>query len=82
MSLVGNFAIFATIATIVYIIFQVAYRLWFHPLAKFPGPIYTAISNWPEFYYDVYLPGKFVFVIEEMHKKYGRLKIHWCVRYA
>ncbi|KAL3440678.1 cytochrome P450 [Aspergillus insuetus] len=47
------------------------YRLFFHPLAKFPGPKYAVLSRWHERYYDVYLGGKFIFWIEEQHKKYG-----------
>ncbi|KMU91874.1 cytochrome P450 monooxygenase [Coccidioides immitis H538.4] len=49
----------------------VIYRLYFHPLAKFPGPRYAALSRWHEIYYDVYLGGKFIFHIEDLHKKYG-----------
>ncbi|KAJ0418717.1 cytochrome P450, partial [Aspergillus carlsbadensis] len=47
------------------------YRLFFHPLAQFPGPKYAVVSRWHERYYDVYLGGKFIFWIEEQHKKYG-----------
>ncbi|KAL2808886.1 cytochrome P450 [Aspergillus granulosus] len=36
-----------------------------------PGPKYTALSRWHERYYDVYLGGKFIFWIEEQHRKYG-----------
>ncbi|KAL4926190.1 cytochrome P450 [Aspergillus undulatus] len=47
------------------------YRLLFHPLARFPGPKYAALSRWHEYYYDGYLPGKFMWWIEEQHKRYG-----------
>ncbi|PCG88260.1 Cytochrome P450, E-class, group I [Penicillium occitanis (nom. inval.)] len=47
------------------------YRLFHHPLARFPGPKYAAISRWHEFYLDVYKQGHFIFWIEEQHKKYG-----------
>ncbi|KAF2094144.1 putative benzoate 4-monooxygenase cytochrome P450 [Rhizodiscina lignyota] len=56
---------------IVYITCLYTYRLFFHPLAKFPGPKLAAISNWYEFYYDVIQQGDFTRHIQELHKKYG-----------
>lgn len=47
------------------------YRLYLHPLAKFPGPRLAALTSWYEVYYDVYLIGKFRNQIKEMHSKYG-----------
>ncbi|KAL4940581.1 hypothetical protein BDV06DRAFT_18342 [Aspergillus oleicola] len=47
------------------------YRLFFHPLRKFPGPRYAVLSRWHEYYYDCWLPGKFMWWIEEQHKRYG-----------
>ena len=47
------------------------YRLYFHPMAKFPGPKLAAITGWVETYYDVFRGGQFIFKIEEWHKKYG-----------
>lgn len=56
---------------IAYLLSLAVYRLYFHPLAKFPGPKYAALSRWHEFYYDVYVGGKFMFYIKELHDKYG-----------
>ena len=50
----------------------VVYRLYFHPLAKFPGPKYASISRWHEFYYEVVKKGQFTFKVQEYHKRYGR----------
>ena len=54
-----------------YLFGLVVYRLYFSPLADFPGPKLAAISKWYEFYYDVVLRGQFTFQIQRMHKKYG-----------
>lgn len=50
---------------------QAIYRLFFHPLAKVPGPRLAALTHLYEFYYDAVLQGRYVFEVEEMHKKYG-----------
>ncbi|MCJ1399409.1 hypothetical protein MMC11_002611 [Xylographa trunciseda] len=47
------------------------YRLFFHPLAKFPGPKLAAVTRWYEAYYDVCLNGQYEFKIAELHKEYG-----------
>lgn len=49
------------------------YRLFLHPLARFPGPRLAAISRWYEGYYDVVLGGKYTSKIAELHKTYGRV---------
>lgn len=47
------------------------YRLYLHPLAKIPGPKLAALTFWYECYYDVSLPGRYVFKIKELHGQYG-----------
>lgn len=57
---------------IVYSICLVIYRLYFSPLAKFPGSKLAAATSWYEFYYDYWRNGKYIFEIERMHKEYGK----------
>lgn len=47
------------------------YRLYFHPLSKFPGPRLAAVTHLYEFYHDVVRNGMFLWKIQEMHEKYG-----------
>lgn len=54
-----------------YVLTLVFYRLYLHPLAKFPGPRLAAITRYFEAYYDVVCNGQYTFKIAEMHKKYG-----------
>ncbi|KAI9926006.1 hypothetical protein ASPWEDRAFT_107650 [Aspergillus wentii DTO 134E9] len=56
---------------IVYLAVKSIYRLYFHPLSKFPGPKLTAITHLYEFYHDIIRNGMFIWEIEKMHEKYG-----------
>ncbi|KAI6352175.1 hypothetical protein MCOR25_009508 [Pyricularia grisea] len=47
------------------------YRLYFSPLAGFPGSKLAAATGWVETYHEVYRGGQFVFKIQEWHEKYG-----------
>ena len=49
----------------------IVYRLYFHPLAKYPGPKLAAITRYYEAYYDLWKTGQYTFKIGELHKKYG-----------
>lgn len=58
----------------VYYICLVIWRLFFSPLAKFPGPKLAAATGWYEFYYDYFHNGAYIFEIERLHKIYGSCK--------
>lgn len=49
------------------------YRLYFSPLAGFPGPRLAAATWLYEFYYDVLKPGGglYIWKIQELHERYG-----------
>lgn len=56
----------------------VLYRLYLHPLARFPGPTLAAATGWYETYHQLFngpQGGRFKFVIEELHKKFGKTKM-------
>ncbi|KAH9885949.1 putative flavonoid 3-hydroxylase [Xylariomycetidae sp. FL2044] len=58
---------------ILYPIFLVIYRLYFHPLAKFPGPKLAAATGWYETFIDLTSnpAGVYIFEISRMHDIYG-----------
>lgn len=59
------------IAYPLYLIARTIYRLYFHPLAAFPGPKIAACTILYEAYYDIILRGKYTFQIIDLHKTYG-----------
>lgn len=58
------------------LVYLTAYRLFLHPLAKVPGETLAAITSLYEIYYDSLLQGKFVYRVDEAHRKYGTLYLH------
>lgn len=66
-----SYGIAALSIIIFYAVGIVLYRLFFSPIAKFPGPKLAAATSWYEIYYDVVKKGKYLFEIEKMHEKYG-----------
>lgn len=61
----------ATVALSVSWLGLVAYRVYFHPLAKFPGPRLAAATSWYEFYYDVVKDGMMCYQLPKLHARYG-----------
>jgi hypothetical protein len=58
-------------AIVLYYATLVLYRLYLHPLARFPGPKLAAVTRWYEGYYDLYQKGQYTFKIAQLHKQYG-----------
>lgn len=57
----------------VYTGYTVIRNLYFSPLARFPGPKLAAATGWYEFYHQWWRNGQYIFEIEKMHMKYGKL---------
>ena len=64
-------AVIVACCSTIYCIAIGVYRLYFSPIAKFPGSKLAALTLWVEFYYDVVKRGRYTWKIEEMHKQYG-----------
>ncbi|KAI0399986.1 cytochrome P450 monooxygenase-like protein [Xylaria palmicola] len=64
-----NLLVAGLCTTCLYWVARCIYRLYFHPLAKFPGPRLAAVSDlW---YVKTYTGGRTPFVMLETHRKYG-----------
>jgi hypothetical protein len=47
------------------------YRLYLHPLAKFPGPKLAAITSFYEGYFEIVQNGQYSRQISKLHDQYG-----------
>ncbi|QLI70047.1 Cytochrome P450 monooxygenase sdnE [Metarhizium brunneum] len=47
------------------------FRLYFSPLSRFPGPRIAAATWWYQFYHDVVRRGRYIWVVRDMHARYG-----------
>lgn len=56
---------------IIYFASLIFYRLFLHPLAKFPRPTLAAITRYYEGYFNVILNGQYTFKIAQLHQQYG-----------
>ncbi|PLB46285.1 cytochrome P450 [Aspergillus steynii IBT 23096] len=61
----------ALLLPVLWTIYGAIWRLYWSPLAGFPGPKSVALTLWVEFYYDVIKNGMFMWEVEKMHAKYG-----------
>lgn len=61
--------VFLGVAITLWTICTVIYRLYFHPLAKFPGPKLAACSEF--WFIRVWTGGRYSFNMSKLHRKYG-----------
>ncbi|KAI4251979.1 MAG: hypothetical protein LQ352_004542 [Teloschistes flavicans] len=66
-----NVVVLALCLGIAWVVYGAIWRLYFSPLAAFPGPRFAALTYWNEFYYDVVLKGQYTWKILDYHHHYG-----------
>ncbi len=64
-------AVIVAAAVLLYLVGLAIYRLYFSPIAKFPGPKLAALTLWYEAWYDIVKGGQYTFEIGRMHETYG-----------
>ncbi|KAI1811655.1 putative cytochrome P450 [Poronia punctata] len=68
----GSVSVLATLG-LLYCLCLTLWRLYFSPIAKFPGPALAALTFWYEAYYDFISEGggQFAFHLKRLHERYG-----------
>lgn len=64
-------AAYAALILLAWLSGTVVYRLFFHPLAKVPGPSWAAVSRLYLLYYNSMKNGTLYLQIEKLHEIYG-----------
>lgn len=65
------------LSLLTYVTVLAVYRLYLHPLAKFPGPRIAALTSWYEGYYEVVKNGQYSRKISKLHDEYGQYFPFW-----
>lgn len=69
-------------SVVAHVLVTIIYRLYIHPLSRFPGPRLAAMTSLHEIYYAAWGAALFVDQINRMHQEYGedipefRVKFH------
>ena len=56
---------------VLYFLGLVLYRLYLHPLRRFPGPWLAAATGYYQTYYEVWRDGEFVPHVKDLHNIHG-----------
>ncbi|KAF2193532.1 cytochrome P450 [Zopfia rhizophila CBS 207.26] len=65
-----NGVLYAISTLVTFLVLRIIYRLYFHPLSKFPGPKLAAATSLHNAWHDILQPG-LIKRLPELHKKYG-----------
>jgi hypothetical protein len=69
------------VSLFLYALGLLVYRLYLHPLAKFPGPKLAAVTSFYEGYFEIVLKGQYSRQISKLHDEYGEYLVHSRTRF-
>ena len=74
MSTTASITLALVVGLTAYTLYGAIWRLYLSPISHIPGPRFAALTFLNEFYYDVYLGGKYTWKLLEYHETYGTRK--------
>lgn len=78
-STLSSLPVLLAAAALAYGVGLLVYRLYLHPLAKFPGPKLAAVTSFYEGYYEIVLKGQYSRQISKLHDVYGECELAFAV---
>lgn len=63
----------ALISIVGYVVYTAIYNIYFHPLARFPGPPIARTTVYWKAYIECILKRSFCDVLRELHAEYGEI---------
>lgn len=66
-------------AVISFILSGIIFRLYLHPLARFPGPVLAALTGYYVTYFDIFKDGQLIPQLQKLHERYGMYLPHLCL---
>ncbi|KAF2456731.1 cytochrome P450 monooxygenase-like protein [Lineolata rhizophorae] len=67
----AGWAVLAAVALLTFLAYRLIYRVYLHPLARFPGPPAAAVTWWWKTYVEVIRGRSFCHALEGVHAQYG-----------
>lgn len=67
----GQAAFALAVCSFTFVISKLIYRIYLHPLSRFPGPLLAGATNLYSAYYDVVKQGDMIRQLPQLHEKYG-----------
>ncbi|KAF2651874.1 cytochrome P450 monooxygenase-like protein [Lophiostoma macrostomum CBS 122681] len=68
---ISKLVILVTTSLIAYLIYEAVHSVFFHPLSRFPGPVFAKITRYWKAYVECIADRSFCHELERLHAQYG-----------
>jgi hypothetical protein len=75
---ISKLVLLVTTSLVAYAIYQVVHNVFFHPLSRFPGPVFAKITVYWKAYVECIADRSFCHELEKLHARYGKTSVPCC----